>query len=333
MSGRITLAHGNGGKLMRELINEVFVRHLENPLMDSGADAVCLPAATAEQMVTVDGYTVQPLEFPGGSIGSLAIHGTVNDLAVAGAVARHLCLSVIIEEGTEISLLERIVADMAVAAKADNVNIVCGDTKVVPRGEGSGIYISTTGIGERHAGSGGSIDDIRPGDRILVSGPVGDHGAAVMLARKQFGLIGNLESDCANVSPLCHALLGIPGLRFMRDPTRGGLATIMHEISQRTGMGIRLQETGIPVRDQVSAICEILGYDPLYLACEGRVVAVIEDAYAEEALSRWKQSAQGRDAAIIGTISKSISQVVIETELGGERILPELEDEPLPRIC
>jgi hydrogenase expression/formation protein HypE len=329
----VTLAHGNGGRLMRQLIEEVFAAELENPVLDTQADATTLPAMDGELMMTVDGFTVSPLEFPGGSIGSLAIHGTVNDLAVSGAVPRFLSLSAIIEEGLEFDTLRRIVGDMAEAARTANVQIVCGDTKVVPRGEGSGVYLTTTGIGVREQGLQLGLDSIQDGDRILVSGPVGDHGAAIMLAREQFGLKGDLQSDANNVLDLCQSLYGLSGLRFMRDPTRGGLATVLHEIQHATDLGIRIQQEHIPVHETVQSVCEILGYDPLFMACEGRVVAVIAEEQADEALSRWHNIKNGQEARSIGRITAGVSRVVLETELGGERILEELEDDPLPRIC
>jgi hydrogenase expression/formation protein HypE len=330
---RITLAHGNGGRLMRQLINDVFTAELGNPILDTQVDASALPPIEGELMMSTDSFTVNPLEFPGGNIGSLAIHGTVNDLAVSGAVPRYLSLAAIIEEGLEISTLQRIVQAMAVAARAANVQIVCGDTKVVPRGEGSGVYLNTTGIGVLHNNLQLDSQKIQEGDRILVSGPVGDHGAAVLLAREQFGLKGRLQSDAATVSPLCQLLYDLPGLRFMRDPTRGGLATVLHEVQQTTGLGMRIQQTQIPIRDEVQSVCDILGYDPLYLACEGRVVAIVKEEHAQEALTGWRGLSQGELAKIIGQVTSSTSRVVLETELGGERVLEELEDDPLPRIC
>jgi hydrogenase expression/formation protein HypE len=283
--------------------------------------------------VTTDGFTVQPLEFPGGTIGSLAVHGTVNDLAVSGAVPHYLTLNAFIEEGFEIAQLERIIISLAEAARAANVAVVAGDTKVVRRGEGGGLYLSTTGIGVRPKNLQLGLDRVQTGDSVLVSGPVGDHGIAVMLAREQFGLHGELLSDAASVLPLTQALLPLSGLRFMRDPTRGGLATVAHEICRATKLQVRLHQPNIPVREQVTAVCEILGYDAMYLACEGRVVAVIEASQANDALARWQALPQGHDAAIIGSISSGRAHVVLETELGGERMLEELEDDPLPRIC
>ena len=329
----IRLAHGNGGSYMRELIETLFARHLANPLLDVQTDAAALPAMEGVVMITTDGFTVQPLEFPGGTIGSLAVHGTVNDLAVSGAVPHYLTLNAFIEEGFEIAKLERIVISLAAAAREAKVVVVAGDTKVVPRGEGGGLYLAATGVGTRPRHLQLGMDRVQSGDAILVSGPVGDHGIAVMLAREQFGLRGDLLSDAASVLPLTQALTALAGLRFMRDPTRGGLATVMHEICRATGLEVRLNQTAIPVRGQVAAVCEMLGYDPMFLACEGRVVAVVEAAQAAEALTRLQALPQGREAAIIGSVHAGRAHVVLQTELGGERILEELEDDPLPRIC
>lgn len=319
---------------MRELIEELFARHLRNPNLDVQADAVSLPLdREGELLFTTDGFTVQPLEFPGGNIGSLAVHGTTNDLAVSGAIPHYLSLNAFIEEGFETARLERIIRGIAEAAVQTGVQVVAGDTKVVPRGEGGGLYLATTGIGLRRPGLRLGLDRIEPGDRILVSGPVGDHGIAVMLAREQFGLQGDLLSDAASVLPLTRALLDLPGLRFMRDPTRGGLATVAHEICQATGYQVCLSQPAIPVREPVTSVCEMLGYDPYYLACEGRVVAVVDASAAETALRRWRMTAGGEAAAIIGEITPEDPYVVLQTELGGARILEELEDDPLPRIC
>jgi hydrogenase expression/formation protein HypE len=331
---RIALAHGNGGRYMRELIRDVFARHLGGGVLDTDLDACPLPALPAGEVVfTTDGFIVQPLEFPGGDIGSLAVHGTTNDLAVAGATPLYLSLNVFIEEGLEVALLDRVIASLARAARDAGVQVAAGDTKVLPRGEGGGLYLATTGIGVRRHGLKLSMTEIRPGDRLLVSGSVGDHGIAVMLAREQFGLRGDLASDAASVLPLTRALLDLPGLRFMRDPTRGGLATVAHEIARASGCSVRLSEAAIPVRDAVRSVCEMLGYDPLYLACEGRVVAVLAPDEAERALAAWQSLPGGEQAAIIGQVDTGGRPVIIETELGGRRMLEELEDDPLPRIC
>ncbi|HYA37019.1 MAG TPA: hydrogenase expression/formation protein HypE [Candidatus Methylomirabilis sp.] len=329
----IMLAHGNGGRFMRELIERVFAPRLANTLLDVQADAVPLPTPDGEIMFTTDGFTVQPLEFPGGDIGSLAVNGTVNDLAVSGATPLYLSLNAFIEEGLEVAQLERVVASLGRTATEAGVKIAAGDTKVVRRGEGGGLYLATTGVGVRDRGIRLGLDRIRDGDVILVSGPVGDHGIAVMLAREQFGLHGELLSDCASVLPLTQAVLAFPGLRFMRDPTRGGLAMIAHEIRRATGMGIHLDEPAIPIREAVASVCEMLGYDPLYLACEGRVVAVVAPADAPAALQAWRALPQGQSAVMIGRVTKAKRFVVMQTALGGERMLDELDDDPLPRIC
>ena len=331
---RIGLAHGNGGRFMRELITEVFARHLGGGILDTDLDACPLPQLPPGEVVfTTDGFTVQPLEFPGGDIGSLAVHGTTTDLAVAGATPIYLSLNAFIEEGLEVEVLDRIVASLARAAREIGVQVAAGDTKVLPRGEGGGLYLATTGIGVRRAGLRLNMHEIRPGDQVLVSGSVGDHGICVMLAREQFGLSGDLRSDAASVLHLTNALLDFDGLRFMRDPTRGGLATVAHEIARATGCSVRLSETAIPVRDAVRSVCEMLGYDPYYLACEGRVVAILAPEDAERALAAWRALPGGGDAAIIGQVDPEGRPVVIETELGGRRMLEELEDDPLPRIC
>jgi hydrogenase expression/formation protein HypE len=328
----ISLAHGNGGRFMRELIDEIFARHLANAALDVHADAVPLDLKGEDLMFTTDGFTVQPLEFPGGNIGSLAVHGTTNDLAVAGAIPRYLSLNAFIEEGMEIAQLDRIIAALAASASAIGVQVVAGDTKVLRRGEGGGLYLATTGIGIR-SGPRLGLGNIRDGDAVLVSGPVGDHGIAVMLAREEFGLHGELRSDAASVLPLTQAAATVPGLRFMRDPTRGGLATVCQELLRATGMGVILQQAHVPVRDPVQSVCDMLGYDPLYLACEGRVVAVVDAAHADTLLHSWRSLPGGSAAACIGHISAARQHVILQTGLGGERLLEELEDDPLPRIC
>ncbi len=328
----ISLAHGNGGRLMRELIEELFVPALGNPHLDTGADAVALPApADRDLVVTTDGFTVQPLEFPGGNIGSLAVHGTVNDLAVSGAVPHFLTLSVFLEEGLEIALLRRVVDALAAAARACGIAVVAGDTKVVGRGDCDGLYLSATGVGFRPRGVSLGMDRVRAGDRILVSGSIGDHGAAVMLAREEFGLRSDLRSDAASVFAEAQVLMTIPGLRFMRDPTRGGLATVAHELARATGSSVHLAEDHIPVNDSVQSVCELLGFDPLYMACEGRLVAVVAPDSAEAALAKLRTVAPC--AALIGEVRAGPPQVILETSFGGLRCIDELEDDPLPRIC
>ncbi len=329
---RISLAHGNGGRFMRELIEEVFARHLGGSGLDVQADAAPISLGSDDVMMTTDGFTVQPLEFPGGDIGSLAVHGTTNDLAVAGARPMFFTLNAFIEEGLEIKVLDRIVASLAKAAADAGVKVVAGDTKVLRRGEGGGLYLATTGVGVRLPGVRPAINQIVDGDIVIVSGTVGDHGTAVMLAREDFGLRGDVVSDAGPVMELTEALLGFDGLRFMRDPTRGGIASIAHEIVRATGLGVRFEPT-IPVKEPVQSVCDMLGYDPYYLACEGRVVAVISPEQADAALAAWRALPTGRDAARVGRIAGADKRVILETSLGGERFLEELEDDPLPRIC
>lgn len=331
----ISLAHGNGGRYMRELIEDLFARHLANPHLDIQADAVGIPLPQGEMVVTTDGFTVSPLEFPGGNIGSLAVHGTINDLAVSGAHPHYLTLNVFVEEGFEIAALERIIASLAQTAREAGVAVTTGDTKVLRQGEGGGLYLATTGIGIRPLGVRLGLSEIRQGDAILVSGPVGDHGIAVMLAREAYGLRGELHSDAASVVPLTEALLAVGGVRFMRDPTRGGLATVMHDIVRTTGLSVVLEEEQVPIRDPVRSVCEILGYDPLFLACEGRVIAVVSPEIAGEALLAWQRLPAGEHAALIGYVNSpaDVPRVILNTPLGGQRLVEELEDEPLPRIC
>jgi len=330
---RITLAHGNGGRFMRELIEEIFARHLANPDLDTDADATPIDLPEGQPVFTTDGFIVQPLEFPGGDIGALAVHGTGNDLAVAGADPLFLSLNAFIEEGMPLDQLERLVRSIARAAQECGARVVAGDTKVLPRGEASGVYFATTGVGVRRAGLQLGMRHIQPGDHLLVSGPVGDHGVAVMLAREEFGMRGDLQSDAASVLPLTRAIRDLPGLRFMRDPTRGGLATVCHEIVHATGLRVCLRDPEIPVHDPVRVVCEMLGYDPLFLACEGRVVAIAAPDTAAQILAAWRALPQGELAADVGSIEPGKARVEIETELGGRRILEELQDDPLPRIC
>jgi hydrogenase expression/formation protein HypE len=338
MDTHISLAHGNGGRYMRELIAEIFARHLADPQRKGSLDVTLDAAPIAldgggEPYITTDGFIVQPLEFPGGDIGSLAVNGTVNDLAVAGATPHYLSLNAFIEEGLEVATLERIVRSLAVAAQRAGVQVVAGDTKVLPRGEGGGLYLATTGVGLRPAGVDLGMHRIRPGDAVAVSGPIGDHGIAVLLAREEFEIRGDVRSDCGHVIDLARAAMGLDGLRFMRDPTRAGLAGVAWEISRHAGVTVRLRQADVPVRDAVQMVCEMLGYDPYYLACEGRVVAVVEADQAERLVAAWRELPAGEGAAVIGRIEEGAPRIVLETPIAGERILDDLEEDPLPRIC
>jgi hydrogenase expression/formation protein HypE len=334
----ISLAHGNGGRYMRELIAEIFARHLSDPGRDGSLDVTldAAPIALADggrPYMTTDGFIVQPLEFPGGDIGSLAVNGTVNDLAVAGAAPLYLSLNAFIEEGLEVATLDRIVGSLAAAARAAGVQVVAGDTKVVPRGQGGGLYLATTGVGVQAPGTRLGLDRIRDGDALVVSGPIGDHGIAVLLAREDFEISGNVASDCGPVVELASAAMDFDGLRFMRDPTRAGLAGVAWEISRHAGVTVRLRETDVPVRDSVQMVCEMLGYDPYYLACEGRVVAVVAADQADDLAECWRALPAGEGAAVIGMVESGEPRIVLETAIAGERILDDLEEDPLPRIC
>ncbi|MDT8407897.1 MAG: hydrogenase expression/formation protein HypE, partial [Methylococcales bacterium] len=329
----ITLAHGNGGELTRTLIEQVFARHLHNACLDIDHDAATLPWSHPDGLImTTDSFTVEPLIFPGGDIGSLAVHGTVNDLAVAGAKPRYLSLNAIIEEGLPLATLEHIVASLGQACRDCGVAVVTGDTKVVRQGQGGGLYLVTTGIGERINGLTLGMDNIAPGDVLLISGSCGDHGAAVLLAREQFGLRGALHSDAASVLPVTEALTALPGLKFMRDPTRGGVATVLHDIARSRQVGVCIDAATLPIKPEVQAVTEMLGYDPLYLACEGRVLAVLEPSASREALTRLHDLGY-HDARCIGHIESGRPWVRLITELGGERLLEPLASDPLPRIC
>jgi hydrogenase expression/formation protein HypE len=286
-----------------------------------------------EMLMSTDSFTVQPLFFPGGNIGHLAVHGTVNDLAVSGAEPSHLTLNLVLEEGLAASELEIVMAGFAEAANAAGVKVCAGDTKVVPKGQGSGIYMVTTGIGWKSPELELSMHCIQAGDKIVVSGSVGDHGIAVMMAREQFGLSGDVKSDAACVLPFTRVGRDISGVRFMRDPTRGGVATVLHELQITTELGIEIDESAVPVKPAVRSVCDLLGYDPYYLACEGRVVAVVAAEHAEALVAQWRALPDGQEAAIIGEFVAAQDGVWLNTPLGGQRYLEQLEDEPLPRIC
>jgi len=330
MTTHIGLAHGNGGRRTRALIDDLFAATLGDLAPDTSVDAARLQLGGDAWAMTVDGHTVAPIEFPGGDLGSLAAHGTINDLAVAGAQPQYFTLSAILEEGLDVAVLQRLVESFAAACREAGVRVVAGDTKVVPRGHGGGAYFTTTGLGPVRAPQLG-MDKVRPGDRIVVSGPIGDHGVAVMFAREQFDMRGDLRSDCASVLPLCQLAWEMPGVRFMRDPTRGGLATVALEVARSIDCTLTLDEATIPLRDPVASVCEMLGFDPYVLACEGRVVAFVAPEAAEALCIRWRDA--GEATAIIGTVEAGPAAVQLRTSLGGLRTLDELDGDPLPRIC
>ncbi|HEY88394.1 MAG TPA: hydrogenase expression/formation protein HypE [Thermoflexia bacterium] len=336
MSNQILLSHGSGGLLSHELVRDIFIRHFDNPTLSAEGDSALLPALPAGRLaLTTDSYVVQPLEFPGGDIGKLAVCGTVNDLAVAGAAPHYLTAGFILEEGLSLDLLERVVISMAATARAANVQIVTGDTKVVERGAADGLFINTAGLGVVPPGLALSPAQLEPGDVLLVNGTLGDHGMAVMMQREELAFTSTLKSDCAPLNGLIAALLAAaPGaVHCLRDATRGGLVTVLNEWAE-SGVGITIQETAIPVRDAVRAISELLGLDPLYAANEGKFVAAVAPEAAERALRALRAQPLGREAAIIGRITaKHAGRVVLETPYGAQRILQMLTGAPLPRIC
>lgn len=330
MDDIITLDYGSGGKKTAALIDEIIVPELGNAVLNSLGDGAVLEGGLA---FSTDSFVVSPLFFPGGDIGKLSVCGTVNDLAMCGAEPKYLSLALIIEEGLPAENLRRVVASIKSAAEAAGVQIVTGDTKVVERGRGDGIYINTAGIGlVKYPGLG--PDKMRPGDAVLISGTAGDHGAAVMLARD--GLMeGEIRSDCAALNGLAFALLDSGAqVRVLRDPTRGGVATTLCEFAESAKLGMELDEAAIPVRRDVSAACALLGLDPLYCANEGKMLAVVAPEDAQAALAALRSRPEGENAAIIGRVTvERPGRVALRTAAGGARLLQKLAGAQLPRIC
>jgi len=326
---KVEIGHGSGGRLTKELIENLFLKHFDFPELKSLQDSTYLPGHR-KIAITTDSYVVRPRFFPGGNIGKLAISGTVNDLTVSGAVPKFISAGFILEEGLPIEELESIVSSMAETAKEAGVSIVAGDTKVVEKGSCDGVYINTTGVGylEREL----SPEHAKPGDVIIVTGYVGDHGIAISIAREGFEVETGVESDCAPLSSLLVPLFNVEGLRWMRDPTRGGIATVLIEFSEASNLGVRLYQDKIPVREQVQFVCEMLGYDPLYLANEGKAVIVVSEEHAEEVLKILHSHPLGKNASVIGEVTEG-EGVTLVTSVGGERRLELLEEDPLPRIC
>jgi hydrogenase expression/formation protein HypE len=330
----VTLAHGAGGKATRALVEGLFVEELGNPLLEPLGDSAFLELNGSRLAFTTDSYVVKPIFFPGGDIGELAVNGTVNDLAVSGAVPLALSAGFVVEEGFPVTDLRRIAASMAAAAATVGVPVATGDTKVVERGHGDGVYVNTAGVGIV-----GNVElgpeRVQPGDRVLVSGTIGDHGMAVMIARGELDLEVELESDTAPMHELAKALLELgSAVRWLRDPTRGGLATALNELAEEAELAVVLDETALPLRPAVVGACEILGIDPLYVANEGKLVAVVASDVAEGALAALRAHVLGAEAALVGEIRADPSGlVVLETALGGSRIVDMLVGDPLPRIC
>jgi hydrogenase expression/formation protein HypE len=332
---RVTMSHGAGGKATQTLIEAVFLDAFRNPSLESLEDAARLELAGVSLAFTTDSYVVSPLFFPGGDIGDLAVNGTVNDLSMAGAAPLYLSAGFILEEGFEVSNLIKITASMQAAAQRAGVHIVTGDTKVVEKGKADGCYINTAGVGViAHALELG-VAHARPDDVIMVSGPIGDHGITIMLARGELDIEADVTSDTAPLNGLVADLLAAaPGVRALRDATRGGVATILNEIAAAAGVGVLVSEDEIPVRAEVRGASELLGIDPMYVACEGRLVAVVSPHSADQALAALRTHPQGREAAIIGRVTAGPPGLVqLKTAFGGTRIVDLLVGDPLPRIC
>jgi hydrogenase expression/formation protein HypE len=332
----VTLSHGAGGKSTHALVETLFARELENPLLAPLADQALLPpAGSARLAFSTDASVVSPMFFPGGDIGELAVNGTVNDLAMAGARPRYLSMSFILEEGLAIADLERVVRSVAEAARAAGVVVAAGDTKVVERGKADGMYVSTAGVGVVEHDLELGPARIRPGDRVLLSGTVGDHGMAIMVARGGLELEVDLESDTAPLHELVATLLAAtPDVRCLRDPTRGGVATVLNELAMGAEAGIVVDELTVPVRPEVNGACEILGIDPLYVANEGKLLAVVAPEAEQAALQALRSHPLGTSAAVIGEVrAEPPGMVVLETAFGGSRVVDMLAGDPLPRIC
>jgi len=335
-NGKVELVHGAGGRAMADLIDLLFREAFANPLLDQGNDQARFPAPTGDLVMSTDSFVISPLFFPGGDIGSLAVHGTVNDLAMGGAEPLYLSAGFILEEGFPLGDLAQIVRSMAAAAREAGVSIVTGDTKVVERGKADGVFISTAGVGRVLPGVALSGDGCRPGDQVLVSGTIGDHGVAIMSLRNGLRFETALESDSASLGGLVQAMVEACGqnLRCLRDPTRGGVSATLNEIAQQSGVGIRLREAMLPIRPEVQGACELLGLDPLHVANEGKLLAIVAPEAATALLEVMQSHPLGQNAALIGDVlADDLHLLRMETSIGGERVIDWLHGEQLPRIC
>jgi hydrogenase expression/formation protein HypE len=332
---QIVLGHGSGGKLTAQLIEQVFLPAFSNPLLNKLDDQAVLEINGSRLAFTTDGFVVTPIFFPGGDIGRLAINGTVNDLAMSGARPLYLAAAFILEEGLATDDLRRIVDSMSAAAREAGVQLVTGDTKVVNRGKGDKIFISTTGIGVIERPVNISAGQARAGDKVILSGYIGDHGMAILSQRENLEFEGVIESDCAALHQLVAEMLEVTNdIHCLRDPTRGGVATVLNEIAAHSNVGVCLCETEIPVRDSVRGACEILGLDPLYVANEGKLIAILPEQHAHAVVARMRQHPLGSEARIIGEVMHDpAGMVLMKTEIGGTRVIDTLFGEQLPRIC
>lgn len=337
---QIVLGHGSGGKLTADLIDQVFLPAFKNPILDKLDDQAVVTVGGARLAFTTDSFVVTPIFFPGGDIGRLAVHGTVNDLAMSGARPLYLSAAFILEEGLAVDDLRRVVESMRAAAAEADVQFVTGDTKVVNRGKGDQVFITTTGIGVVESGVNISAGLAQAGDQIILSGYIGDHGMAIMSQRENLEFEGTILSDCASLHGLVASMLSTPSLHgkdfihCLRDPTRGGAATTLNEIAKRSVVGMLLREKSIPVRESVKGACELLGLDPLYVANEGKLLAIVAPEMAPAVLRQMQQHPLGADAAIIGeVVSDHSGMVLMKTQIGGTRVLDVMFGEQLPRIC
>lgn len=334
-SEAILLDHGSGGKMANRLIAEMMLPLFDNPMLDRLGDGACFEVAARRMAFSTDSYVVDPLFFPGGNIGDLAVNGTVNDIAMCGARPLYLSAGLIIEQGFPVRDLEKILKSMAAAAQKAGVKIVTGDTKVVPKGAADKIFVNTSGVGIIPEGVNISAANARPGDKIILSGTIADHGITVLNQRERLCPDAPIESDSAPVNHMVERMLEVTKeIHVLRDPTRGGAATVLNEIAEQSGTGIRIREESIPVKKAVAGLCELLGLDPLYVANEGKLIAVVKGEHAETVLAAARQDPLGKDACIIGEVVRAHpATVVMETAIGGERIVDMLTGEQLPRIC
>ena len=334
-NGLVEMTHGGGGRAMVQLIEELFATAFDNAILAQMNDQGLFEVDAGRMVIATDSHVVTPLFFPGGDIGSLSVHGTINDIAMAGAKPLYLAAGFVLEEGLPLADLQRIVDSMAKAAKDAGVPIITGDTKVVERGKGDGVFISTTGIGIVPAGVNISGNRAKPGDKILLSGPIGDHGVAIMSKRENLTFATSIKSDsCALHELVANLVSAVPDIHVMRDPTRGGLATTLNEIALQSAVGMQIYESKIPIRDEVKAACEFLGLDPLYVANEGKLVAICSESDADLLLTTMRSHPLGADSAIIGEVVEDANYFVqMQTAFGGNRVVDWLTGEQLPRIC
>ncbi|MDD4914734.1 MAG: hydrogenase expression/formation protein HypE [Methylococcales bacterium] len=335
-TGRIDLSHGGGGRAMSQLIAQLFIRHFDNPWLRQANDQALFEVETGRLVISTDGHVISPLFFPGGDIGSLAVHGTINDVCMSGAQPLYLTVGFILEEGLPLADLEKIVVSMAAAAGQANTPIITGDTKVVERGKADGVFITTTGVGRVAAGVDISADRARPGCAILISGSIGDHGVAIMASRENLQFETSIVSDSAALNSLVTDMVAAAptAICCLRDPTRGGLAAALNELALASGVGMLIDERRIPVKPEVRAACEILGLDPLYIANEGKLLCICASPAAERLLEAMRRHPLGRDAMQIGEVTADPHHLVqMTSELGGRRIVDWPVGEQLPRIC